>query len=97
MDGGGIGKGKGCKRDGVVEGLEFETNFFWCRLFILLGGAPSSPTNLAQAELVEMRIPVRSTIWPAGGGGGGGGGDVVCIEVVFARFRGRRVLICRGW
>lgn len=28
-----------------------------------------------------MRIPVRSTIWPAGGGGGGGG-DVVCIEVV---------------
>lgn len=28
MEGGGIGKGKGCKRDGLVEGLEFETHFF---------------------------------------------------------------------
>lgn len=43
MDGGGIGKGKECKRDGLVEGLEFETHFFWCRLFILLGGAPRTP------------------------------------------------------
>lgn len=56
MDGGGIGKGKGCKRDGLVEGLEFET-IFLVSAFHPPRRRPPHPTGRHRQSWLEDRFP----------------------------------------